>query len=63
MILCERGIHAKATPARSCLDLAAVTVLKEHTHLPVIVDPRTPPAVARSSSRSRSPPPPAAPMA
>ena len=38
-VLCERGIHAKATPARSCLDLAAVTVLKEHTHLPVIVDP------------------------
>ena len=39
VILCERGIHAAATPARSCLDLAAVTVLKEHTHLPVIVDP------------------------
>jgi 3-deoxy-7-phosphoheptulonate synthase len=39
VVLCERGIHAKSTPARSCLDLAAVTVLKEHTHLPVIVDP------------------------
>jgi 3-deoxy-7-phosphoheptulonate synthase len=39
VVLCERGIHANATPARSCLDLAAVTVLKEHTHLPVIVDP------------------------
>jgi 3-deoxy-7-phosphoheptulonate synthase len=39
VVLCERGTHAKATPARSCLDLAAVTVLKEHTHLPVIVDP------------------------
>ncbi len=39
VLLCERGIHAGATPARSCLDLAAVTVLKEHTHLPVIVDP------------------------
>jgi 3-deoxy-7-phosphoheptulonate synthase len=39
VLLCERGIHANATPARSCLDLAAVTVLKEHTHLPVIVDP------------------------
>jgi 3-deoxy-7-phosphoheptulonate synthase len=39
VVLCERGIHAGATPARSCLDLAAVTVLKEHTHLPVIVDP------------------------
>ena len=39
VILCERGIHANATPARSCLDLSAVTVLKEHTHLPVIVDP------------------------
>lgn len=39
VLLCERGIHANATPARSCLDLSAVTVLKEHTHLPVIVDP------------------------
>ena len=39
VVLCERGIQAKSTPARSCLDLAAVTVLKEHTHLPVIVDP------------------------
>jgi 3-deoxy-7-phosphoheptulonate synthase len=39
VVLCERGIHANATPARSCLDLASVTVLKEHTHLPVIVDP------------------------
>ena len=39
VVLCERGIHANATPARACLDLAAVTVLKEHTHLPVIVDP------------------------
>lgn len=39
VLLCERGIAAGSTPARSCLDLAAVTVLKEHTHLPVIVDP------------------------
>ncbi len=39
VVLCERGVHATSTPARSCLDLAAVTVLKEHTHLPVIVDP------------------------
>ncbi len=39
VILCERGIRTFETSTRSTLDLAAVPVLKEKTHLPVIVDP------------------------
>ena len=37
--LCERGIRTYETATRNTLDLAAVLVLKEKTHLPVIVDP------------------------
>ena len=39
VILCERGIRTFETATRNTLDLAAVPVLKEWTHLPVIVDP------------------------
>ncbi|TWP53786.1 3-deoxy-7-phosphoheptulonate synthase [Lentzea tibetensis] len=39
VVLCERGIRTFETSYRFTLDLAAVTVLKERTHLPVIVDP------------------------
>jgi len=39
VILCERGIRTFETATRSTLDLSAVPVLKERTHLPVIVDP------------------------
>jgi 3-deoxy-7-phosphoheptulonate synthase len=39
VILCERGIRTFETSYRFTLDLAAVAVLKERTHLPVIVDP------------------------
>ncbi|MBR5228899.1 MAG: 3-deoxy-7-phosphoheptulonate synthase [Firmicutes bacterium] len=39
VILCERGIRTFETATRNTLDLSAVTVLKEKTHLPVIVDP------------------------
>jgi 3-deoxy-7-phosphoheptulonate synthase len=39
VILCERGIRTFETAYRFTLDLAAVPVLKERTHLPVIVDP------------------------
>lgn len=40
VILCERGVvPLDRTYTRNTLDLAAVPVLKEHTHLPVIVDP------------------------
>lgn len=37
--LCERGIRTYETSTRNTLDLSAVCVLKEKTHLPVIVDP------------------------
>jgi chorismate mutase/prephenate dehydratase len=39
VILCERGIRTFETSTRNTLDLTAVPVLKELTHLPVIVDP------------------------
>lgn len=37
--LCERGIRTFENSTRNTLDLSAVCVLKEKTHLPVIVDP------------------------
>ena len=39
VVLCERGIRTYETATRNTLDLSAVPVLKERTHLPVIVDP------------------------
>ncbi|NLW64676.1 MAG: 3-deoxy-7-phosphoheptulonate synthase [Clostridiales bacterium] len=39
VILCERGIRTFETAARNTLDLTAVVILKQKTHLPVIVDP------------------------
>ncbi len=39
VILCERGIRTYETSTRNTLDLSAVPVLKQLTHLPVIVDP------------------------
>jgi len=39
VILCERGIRTFETATRNTLDIAAIPVLKEQTHLPVIVDP------------------------
>jgi 3-deoxy-7-phosphoheptulonate synthase len=39
VMLCERGIRTFETAYRFTLDLMAVPVLKERTHLPVIVDP------------------------
>lgn len=48
VILCERGIvPLDRSYTRNTLDLAAVPVLKEHTHLPVIVDPSHGTGVAR----------------
>lgn len=37
--LCERGIRTFETATRNTLDLSAVPVLKQQTHLPVMVDP------------------------
>jgi 3-deoxy-7-phosphoheptulonate synthase len=39
VILCERGIRTFETKTRNTLDLSAIPVLKELTHLPVIIDP------------------------
>lgn len=39
ILLCERGIRTHETAYRNTLDINAVPVLKEKTHLPVIVDP------------------------
>ena len=39
VILCERGIRTFETYARNTLDIAAVPILRELTHLPIVVDP------------------------
>ena len=39
VVLCERGIRTFERATRNTLDLSAVAVLKQWTHLPVIVDP------------------------
>jgi 3-deoxy-7-phosphoheptulonate synthase len=42
VILCERGIKTFETSTRFTLDISAIPVLKQETHLPVIVDPSHP---------------------
>ena len=39
VILCERGIRTFEKATRNTLDLSAVEVVKERSHLPIIVDP------------------------
>lgn len=39
VVLCERGIRTFETATRNTLDLSAIPVLKERTHLPVVIDP------------------------
>ncbi|HUO04508.1 MAG TPA: 3-deoxy-7-phosphoheptulonate synthase [Candidatus Binataceae bacterium] len=39
VVLCERGIRTFETATRNTLDLNAVPLLKQWTHLPVLVDP------------------------
>jgi chorismate mutase / prephenate dehydratase len=39
VVLCERGIRTFESATRNTLDLSAVVVLRERTHLPIIVDP------------------------
>ena len=39
VILCERGIRTIETATRNTLDLSAIPVIKEHSHLPIVVDP------------------------
>ena len=47
VILCERGIRTFETYTRNTLDLSAIPLLHELTHLPVIVDPSHATGVAR----------------
>ncbi len=39
VIFCERGIRTFETYTRNTMDLAVIPILKERTHLPVIIDP------------------------
>ena len=47
VILCERGIRTFETYTRNTLDLSAIPLLRELTHLPVIVDPSHAAGIAR----------------
>lgn len=47
VILCERGIRTFETYTRNTLDIEAVPMLKELSHLPVVVDPSHASGVAR----------------
>ena len=40
VILCERGVRTFESYTRNTLDLQAIPVIKELTHLPIIIDPR-----------------------
>ena len=39
VILCERGIRTFEKYTRNTLDLSVVPIIKERTHLPIIIDP------------------------
>lgn len=47
IILCERGIRTFEPYTRNTLDLSAIPLVKELTHLPVIVDPSHASGLAR----------------
>lgn len=47
VILCERGIRSFETYTRNTLDLSAVPMLRELTHLPIVVDPSHATGMAR----------------
>jgi len=47
VILCERGIRTFETATRNTLDISAIPMLKNMTHLPVIVDPSHACGIAR----------------
>lgn len=39
VILCERGIRTFETKTRNTLDISAIPMLREMTHLPIVIDP------------------------
>jgi len=47
VILCERGIRTFEPATRNTLDLSAIPLVKEMTHLPIIVDPSHASGIAR----------------
>ena len=47
IILCERGIRTFEPATRNTLDLSAIPLVKEMTHLPIIVDPSHASGIAR----------------
>jgi 3-deoxy-7-phosphoheptulonate synthase len=47
VILCERGVRTFETYTRNTLDLSAVPMLRELTHLPIVVDPSHATGMAR----------------
>ena len=50
VILCERGIRTFETAARNTMDINAIPLIKEMSHLPVVADPAT----ARESAARRA---------
>jgi len=47
IVLCERGIRTFETDTRNTMDISAIPLLKEKTHLPVIADPSHATGIAR----------------
>lgn len=39
VVLCERGIRSFDTASRNVLDLSAIPIVKQRTHLPIVADP------------------------
>jgi 3-deoxy-7-phosphoheptulonate synthase len=39
VILCERGIRSFETATRNTLDISAIPVIKNKSHLPILIDP------------------------
>ena len=53
VILCERGIRTFDTETRGTIDFSAVAIVKEKSHLPVIVDPSNSTGVPKSLRRPK----------
>ena len=47
IVLCERGIRTFETDTRNTMDISAIPLLKEKTHLPIIADPSHATGIAR----------------